>query len=55
MILLLEDVKCLSLLTFWSRSLTEEQKDILRDIAQYEKVYQKDLILHPSATGRYLR
>lgn len=42
--LLLEDVKCLSLLTSWSRSLTEEQKDILRDIAQYGKVYQKDLM-----------
>lgn len=42
--LMLEDVKCLSLLTSWSRSLTEDQKDILSDIAQYGKVYQRDLM-----------
>ena len=39
---LLENPKCISLMSSWSRSLTEEQKDLLFDIAQRESILQND-------------
>ena len=39
---LIENPKCLSLLTSWSRSLTSEQKDLLKEISLAGKVYQTD-------------
>lgn len=42
--LLLENPKCISLVTSWSRSLTSEQKNLLQEIAIAGKIYQNDYI-----------
>ena len=41
---LLENPACLSLLSSWCRSLTSEQKDLLREIALHKQVLQNDYL-----------
>lgn len=40
---LLEEPKCISLLTSWSRSLTEEQKDLIQEVAERHTIPEIEL------------